>query len=487
MANIIKLSVIDGHEIQKDGISQNQREKLNFVGEGAEITDDSVNNATNINIARGGHTIQENGISLTQRGNLNFTGTGVTASDDSQNNTTNINISGNGINAFTEVALDYTQPPVSNNVIIDVVNSEWMAVGGILFISNGGYYEVVSIPSATQVEVTNLGYSQNASSGTMLTAGERVSPSGIRGVEGNPGSVTATSSLELVNQMSNPTQQPGRTLIYADSNGDIFKVLEDGNISEIGSNTGSGISGLRVLTSNTTFYVDRVNGNDNNDGLSAANAWQTFNKANQEVSRTFLAGFNLTIQLTDNDDFSLEAPAFDLLYPFGSGSYTIQGNSNDRTLVKLPRLNITNQRFSGVALIQDLTVEDTFSTNPRALSIDNSVLKIINLLIRGTGFSVQLFNNSFLTSEDNDTIFFEYTGGDIFAAFFAARNCTLDFFAITFNVTGNPTFGNGFLFADENSYIGHRNGSFVGAFSGSQYFTDGNSTIRQANGSDVNS
>lgn len=85
-------TVTPGHTIQDNGTSKTQRTKLNFIG--ATVTDDSVNNATKIEISGGGHTIQNNGTPMTARANLNFVG--ATLTDNSGADSTVVTIASSG-------------------------------------------------------------------------------------------------------------------------------------------------------------------------------------------------------------------------------------------------------------------------------------------------------------------------------------------------------------------------------------------------------
>lgn len=87
---------------QKDGTAQTFRATYNFTGPGVTVSDDSVNNRSNIDIPGGtgggggsAHIIQEEGSTLTARSRLNFRGVASTATDDSANDRTNVDIRGN--------------------------------------------------------------------------------------------------------------------------------------------------------------------------------------------------------------------------------------------------------------------------------------------------------------------------------------------------------------------------------------------------------
>ena len=102
----------------------------------------------------------------------------------------------------TTVTSGYTQPSAGSNVTISFSQTGWMVPGMLLYISNGGLVQVVSIASSTSTTVTNLaGYSNPTGS---ITSGGSVRPALIY-------PVTVTQPSGLVNGMTILEQisQPG--------------------------------------------------------------------------------------------------------------------------------------------------------------------------------------------------------------------------------------------------------------------------------------
>lgn len=93
---------------------------------------------------------------------------------------------GAGLNAFTTLSANYSQPAVSSTVTVNVGSTAWMAVGQGIFIQGGGYYSVISISDLTHAIVTNLGGSSNAAMGSVITGTgtQTVTPAGIPGTKG---------------------------------------------------------------------------------------------------------------------------------------------------------------------------------------------------------------------------------------------------------------------------------------------------------------
>jgi hypothetical protein len=106
-----------------------------------------------------------------------------------------------GISAFTTLTDDFVQPAINDDVIINVVNNSWVALGEIIYIGPGiggtplpgGFYQVTNTTSTTQITVVNLGWTipgtTFASQGQAVgTVGTIVTPSGTIGAPGISGS-----------------------------------------------------------------------------------------------------------------------------------------------------------------------------------------------------------------------------------------------------------------------------------------------------------
>jgi len=101
-----------------------------------------------------------------------------------------------GENAYTVLTSSYTQPAVNTNVTISVSNTGqystgWCAIGQLIYVAVGGYYEVVS-KTATTITIkytasyTTYNQSLTAAAGTVPNSGV-VSPGGIVGPSGAAG------------------------------------------------------------------------------------------------------------------------------------------------------------------------------------------------------------------------------------------------------------------------------------------------------------
>lgn len=97
-----------------------------------------------------------------------------------------------GSNGFSVTTADYIQPAVGTNVTISVEDSQGFGIGQILFVEGGGFYEVISIPSALQVELENLGYTGSVVPTTNVPDPAKVVPAGVQGATGPAGAAGTT-------------------------------------------------------------------------------------------------------------------------------------------------------------------------------------------------------------------------------------------------------------------------------------------------------
>jgi len=95
--------------------------------------------------------------------------------------------SGQGLAAYDALTAAFTMPNAGSNVTISISNTAWAGVGQVLYIATAGYMSVIAVSSATQLNVQNLNYPGNASSGTSIASGSHVSPGGLQGAQGAGG------------------------------------------------------------------------------------------------------------------------------------------------------------------------------------------------------------------------------------------------------------------------------------------------------------
>jgi hypothetical protein len=95
-----------------------------------------------------------------------------------------------GVNAFTITTSPTVIPAALANVNVNVADSDWMAIGQVLFLSDGpdiGHFQVVTINSPTSVTLKFLNYTGNSAVGATIAVNATVTPSGPQGPAGGGG------------------------------------------------------------------------------------------------------------------------------------------------------------------------------------------------------------------------------------------------------------------------------------------------------------
>lgn len=103
-----------------------------------------------------------------------------------------------GSSAFTTTTASFIQPAVAATVVVAVASTAWMAVGQIVFVQNGGHYQVTAIGSSISVTLSNLGYTGNAAPTTVIATAGKVSPSGAQGAADKVYAVLAVSANTVI-------------------------------------------------------------------------------------------------------------------------------------------------------------------------------------------------------------------------------------------------------------------------------------------------
>jgi hypothetical protein len=89
----------------------------------------------------------------------------------------------NGVNAYSFTSASFVIPAVNATVTVSALNTTWMGVGELVFISDGvtfATFQVTAIGSSTQFTAKFLGYPLDASAGATILLGAIVTPSGQR-------------------------------------------------------------------------------------------------------------------------------------------------------------------------------------------------------------------------------------------------------------------------------------------------------------------
>jgi len=95
-----------------------------------------------------------------------------------------VNVPGTaGQSAYTTTTANFTIPAVGATVVVAVGNSDWMAVGGIVFASDGvdwGHFEVTAIASQISVTLEFLGQTNDAAPAAVIGSGAKVVAAGAQ-------------------------------------------------------------------------------------------------------------------------------------------------------------------------------------------------------------------------------------------------------------------------------------------------------------------
>lgn len=103
------------------------------------------------------------------------------------------------MNAYTTTTADVLLPAAAGPVVLatSVAVSSWMAIGQIIFISDGtnfGTFEVLTIPSSTSVTLDWLDYPNDAAGTVTIVSGAKVTPAGILPVFSPPANLTDSTT-----------------------------------------------------------------------------------------------------------------------------------------------------------------------------------------------------------------------------------------------------------------------------------------------------
>src|SRR4051812_29867338 len=99
-----------------------------------------------------------------------------------------------GQDAFTTLALPFTQPGVGANRQVRVVSTAALVAGLGVFVAVGGSYTVISVDSNVLVTLQNTGASGNAAPAATVAAGGLVTANGAPGATGPAGAVLALTA-----------------------------------------------------------------------------------------------------------------------------------------------------------------------------------------------------------------------------------------------------------------------------------------------------
>lgn len=102
----------------------------------------------------------------------------------------------NGIDAFTTNTLAFVVPTVGSDVVVTVVNSDWMVDGQFVVFEGPATFQVDGPPAdSTHVMLKFMGYPSDITVGTVMAIGTKVSPAGELSIIPAPLTVYAAGTV----------------------------------------------------------------------------------------------------------------------------------------------------------------------------------------------------------------------------------------------------------------------------------------------------
>lgn len=246
----------------------------------------------------------------------------------------------NGINAFTTLTSGFVQPPINDDVIINVVNTSWLGEGQIIFVEGdasvptdaGGYYQVATILTATTVNIIRLNWTipntDFINTGAFVGgSGTKVVSSGTIGPD-NYRSYVLDSEWGVYTGVGGSSDFKTSLLIPGETLENIGDTLECQTVFTI--------TGASTATRTFSIKLDIV---DNNPSGVIATVY------NIDVPTTFAnyvtIHMNYKIQYADSNKFRSKGECFSLLQLVYSGSNYITNEINKSYMCVTPVGNVT--------------------------------------------------------------------------------------------------------------------------------------------------
>jgi hypothetical protein len=307
----------------------------------------------------------------------------------------------------------------------------------------------------------------------------------LQGDDGNPGSVSSASGLTL-SQIATPSDpDTGNVIVYAKSDGNIYKLTAGGTEEAIGSgNSPSG--GREFLTSDRVYYISPT-GNDSNDGLTVEAPFLTPQKYS-DVAATLDRNIRKVTGQFANGTYSFGSSYLIPKAGVGSTAIIFKGNPSDNSLV-----TFTGTNPDGV--VQCVGSFDTFdfqyinftnTGNGHLINVQKNQL-LLHRNCRfgncGTGWQIVCASKGTVSNTDqlNNSRPMTITGNSS-GHILMFGSGYLDFVLAQITLLSNPSFSDSFIACNSFSYANFYGMTKTGSSSGissrsNQGFIDGGATL----------
>jgi hypothetical protein len=224
----------------------------------------------------------------------------------------NTNVPGSaGQDAFTTLSANLTIPAIGATVVATVGNTDWMAVGGVYFLSDGtdwGHFEATTINSTTSVTLEFLGQEGDAAPAAVIGSGGKVVAGGTQQditlplpiADGGTGAASKSAAIAALGVGQTPTVDSGASLAYDVTN----SPAQITGMAAAVPTTGTYLilARITVLYTAVTFAASRV---------------LTMSVRNATTASNLVTTTRATLDPTTTD-----YPSFDYVMPYYTGSLT---------------------------------------------------------------------------------------------------------------------------------------------------------------------
>lgn len=267
----------------------------------------------------------------------------------------------NGLNAFTGLTDTFTVPNTGSPDIAEVANSDWATVGQIIFLENAGYFEVVSIPDDSHIELDNTDYTGNAADGTVIAIGSHLGPGGIKGANGTNGT---------------------GDMLYADNLNAMAS--NDTSLANLGGTT-AGL-GFFKITSPSAVTFPRINADNTVTARTAANL---------RTDLTLVPGTDVQVFDTDLTAIAALVSAADQVpYATGAGTWALfTASSVGRSLIAQTTVALMRSvlgkvlpRYGLLASLASINLNSAASDN--AVTVESSRYRIDKIIVDNASINI---------------------------------------------------------------------------------------------------